>query len=155
MHACTYCTLLGKCTWTGPDKPDMAFAIKKLARKFAKPTMLAMKLFRYVQGTRRAYHDLIGELGTNDEVTAYADADWALTSCDKIFTNGGFVLVEVAQVQLWSRSQPGSARSTCEAELHSMGMAAKEAKLFEVSRLEITAKDNHAIVPYTGASSAR
>jgi hypothetical protein len=154
-----YRTLVGKCIWMGPDRPDLAFAIKELARHVAQPTMadfLAMKkLLRYLQGTRAAYLELIGELGAHDEITAYADADWASNSCDRRSTSGGVVLVGGALVQSWSRTQPSVALSTCEAELLAMGMAASEAKFIQSILRELLPGEQHKIVLYTDASSAK
>ena len=37
-HASMYRAIIARCNYITPDRPDLAFAVKELARRMAKPT---------------------------------------------------------------------------------------------------------------------
>ena len=110
-------------------RPDLAFAVGKLARFCEKPQQkhwIAVKrVFRYLSGSTD-----LGLLfdGTSPlELSGYSDSDWAGDLGDRKST-GGFVFSMANGPVSWSsRKQTIVAASSCEAEYISLSTASKEA----------------------------
>jgi hypothetical protein len=121
-------------------RPDIAWAVNKIAQKVANPTELDVKrgkhLLKYLKGTlregvkyspqrevafRRVYGDLAKEQGkTVDEFVGFCDADFA--GClDTLKSTSGLIIYFRGTAVCWSsKRQSLRATSTCEAEYTSM-----------------------------------
>eukprot|EP00972_Heterocapsa_arctica_P017206 2543256-Heterocapsa_arctica.AAC.1 len=87
---------VGKLMYANQVRPDMAFAVKELARKVSQPSrqdaMAMQHLLRYIKGTQ----DWVLQLGhaegmEKDEVVAISDASWA-DGPSRRSTSGGIIV---------------------------------------------------------------
>ena len=119
---------VGRLLFYSALRPDLHFAVGRLARQVAHPTAadaVALKrVARYVKATADYVLELRPKGGLR--VTAHSDSDWA-GGADRRSVSGGIVFVSGAPVLSWSRVQACRALSSCEAELYGMGSAAVEA----------------------------
>ena len=80
LDRCThaiYSSILGKVSWTTGERPDVAFAVKELAKKASAPTeqdwCRMKRLVRYIRGTT----DLALRLDSGkSDVEVIVDASW-------------------------------------------------------------------------------
>lgn len=99
-------------------RPDIAYAVGKVAQFMSCPgkhQWLAVKnIYRYLKGTIN--RGIVYRRGTNFEVTAYTDSDWAGDQVKRCST-GGYIFTLAGGVVAWmSKLQKVQALSTCEAE---------------------------------------
>jgi len=108
-------------------RPDISFAVARLARFVSAPTSThwaaRRAVLRYLQGTK----DLGIEYGGTSELVAYHDADYAADVDTRRWTMGAVFLLNGGAVAWTSRLQKSVAMSTTEAEYVAALMAAKEA----------------------------
>ena len=111
------------------SRPDLAFAVGKLARFCENPKlkhwMAIKRVLRYVNGTLKmglCYGGYSGE-----PVFGYTDSDWAGDASDRKSTSAYVFMVSGAAVSWCSRKQTITATSSCEAEYVAACMACKEA----------------------------
>jgi hypothetical protein len=116
-------------------RPDVAYAVNKLAQNMLAPTVAAGKacdhVFRYLAGTK-SLGLLFGRgsssqaLGTT--VTAYADADWGSDHTDRKSITGWVAMLNGDPVSWASKKQKVVSQSSCEAELYAEAAAINEIK---------------------------
>ena len=99
-------------------RPDIAFAVTRLAKFAANPSKehmrLAYYILRYMQGTKG--YALCYDGSSNSGLIAYSDSDWAEDRDDRHSTSG-FVFMMANCVVSWvSRRQPTVSLSSTEAE---------------------------------------
>ena len=130
-----YRTLVGRLMWMLPERADIAYVTKELARSVHAPLHSDMgrlrRLVKYLIGTQHlVLHLTVAQPPALTEVEAVTDANWA-TSADLRSTSGGLVKVGGFMVAQWSRTQPITAMSSCEAELLALNEGARQAKLVQ------------------------
>ena len=110
-------------------RPDLAFAVGKLARFCEKPQekhwVAVKRVFRYISGTKDLGILFDGRLPL--ELNGYSDSDWAGDLGDRKSTGGFVFLMSSGPVSWSSRKQTIVAASSCEAEYISLSTASKEA----------------------------
>jgi hypothetical protein len=138
-------SVVGKVLWIIPERPDLSFAVKELAKQVANPTLCtweaAKRLLRYMAGTMRG--GMVYRIDTALEplqVIAMADANWA-SSDDAKSTSGATIWVQGFVVQHFSRTQSTIALSSCDAELLALNTIAAEAKMVQSILMEMTGKE--------------
>jgi len=111
------------------SRPDIAYAVGKLARFCENPKMkhwIAVKrVLRYVKGTSKmglCYNGLNPE-----KVVGYTDSDWAGDVSDRKSTSAYVFMMAGAAVTWSSTKQTIIATSSCEAEYVAMSATSKEA----------------------------
>ena len=121
--------LVARCNYLSPDRPDIAFAVKELARAMAKPTrgdlQRPKRMARYLTGKARIIMRYAWQ-PTQTVVIAYSDAGCA--GCRKIrkSTTGGCVKIGTHCIKGWSRTQSLLALSSGESELYASLKASAE-----------------------------
>lgn len=127
-------------------RPDIAFAVNKLAQQMQSPTTAHAKstdrVFRYLAATkskgmlfgRRCIEDysLKNQEKKSHQVgniiTAYADADWGSDPTDRKSITGWIVMVDGDPVSWACKKQKVVSQSSCEAELYAEAAAINEIK---------------------------
>ena len=135
-----YRRAVGRLLWTVGERPDLAYAVKELARRVQKPTeedWIALKrMLRYIKGTQYA------ELGlqVNGEeklvVRVITDANWA-SPFDGKSTTGLSVWLNGFLLAHRSKTQATIAQSTCESELLALGGGVMEGKFVQTIPKEL------------------
>ena len=112
-----------------PDRLDIAFAVKELARSMAKPTrgdwQKLKRLGRYLLDKPRMqqvykWHDVQSVIKT------YTDADWAGCRATRKSTTGGCVMLGAHTLKGWSKTQALVALSSGESEVYAALKASAE-----------------------------
>ena len=89
--------LAARVNYLAQDRPDIQFAKKELCREMAKPTMRGWtklkRLARYLVGARSMIWKFRECDADFDEVTLYADSDWAGCTRSRRSTSGGIATV--------------------------------------------------------------
>ena len=126
-----YRRIVGKLMWMLPERPDLAYCTKELARNLAKPRASdwakLKKLCRYLRGTSNAVLSLGGDNEPSNQLEVFSDSDWA-TGESRRSTSGGAILSGGWLLNSWSRTQPTVALSSCEAEFMAISTSLVEAK---------------------------
>ena len=111
------------------SRPDIAFAVSKVARYTSKPTVEHWKavkhIFRYLVGTIN--HGILFSRSSSSECIGYSDADWGGDLDDRKSTSGFIYQIGEGPVSWSSRKQNSVALSTSEAEYVALASAAQEA----------------------------
>ena len=163
-EASHYRSVVGKIVWMLPERSDLSFSGKELARHVQAPTIGDYKslkhLVRYVTGTKEDY-----TLGLEDKESEYqknnmneevhleiiTDANWR-GEADGKSTSGGVLRLGSWILQTRSRTQSVVALSSCEPELLSMSVGAGEARLAQSLLSELGEKRIiHLITESSGA----
>ena len=115
-QATKYRAFTARCNYLSPDRPDVAFAVKELARNMANPkkgdwTRL-QQWFEWQPAQRR--------------ITTYTDADWAGCKETRKSTTGGVINIGDNMVKSWSKTQALVALSSGESEIHASLKASAE-----------------------------
>jgi hypothetical protein len=114
-------------------RPDIAFAVNRLAQSMQAPTVAHAKacdrVFRYLAGTKSTGL-LFGRNSDAKElsVSAYADADWGSDHTDRKSITGWVTMVNGDPVSWASKKQKVVSQSSCEAELYAEAAAINEIK---------------------------
>jgi Reverse transcriptase (RNA-dependent DNA polymerase) len=136
-------------------RPDIAFAVNKLAQCMQAPTVAQAKacdrVLRYLAGTKST-----GLLfGRNSDakdisVSAYADADWGSDHTDRKSITGWVTMVNGDPVSWASKKQKVVSQSSCEAELYSEAAAINEIKWLRglLGEIHMSAADDPAPILY-------
>ena len=110
-------------------RPDIQYAVNRLARKVKEPTqnaMLALKhLVRYLSKTRHV--TLLFKRGGPSELTGSSDSSWGSMHSPH-GTSGTIFMVGGSPVAWWAKKQSTVAQSTCEAEYEALRHLAVAAK---------------------------
>lgn len=112
-------------------RPDIAFAVNKLARFVQAPLTRHMnaadRVFRYLAGTRDIGLTFGRDPRTDEaHVSAFSDADWASDKTDRKSVTGWIARVNGDPVSWQSKKQAAVALSTCESELYAECAATME-----------------------------
>ena len=110
-------------------RPDIAFAVTSAACFCASPTKehwtAVKRILRYLNGSRQL--GLLYRANTlNEDITGFADADWAGDVGDRKSTSGYVFLLGGAAVSWKSAKQTTVALSTAEAEYVALSTASQE-----------------------------
>ena len=125
-----YRTVVGKCMWVAPQRPDISFTVKELARYVRSPTQtqwtMLKKLVRFLSGTKYSCFALqLKRQISEGQLVCQTDASWASgPGCRS--TSGGVILVQGFPLLHFSRTQTTVSQSSCEAELVAINMMAGE-----------------------------
>ena len=128
-EATKYRAVIARCNYISPDRPDISYAVKELARGMAHPIHGDMqrlrRLGRYLKGKPRLqqWYEWQPSQAT---ITTYSDADWAGCKNTRKSTIGGCIVIGKHNVKPWSRTQSLIALSSGESELYSSLKAAAE-----------------------------
>jgi hypothetical protein len=112
-------------------RPDIAFAVTRLARYCANPTeahyAAAKRILRYLKGTVNYRITYTGTTERDPQLVGYCDADWAQDKDNKRKSTSGYVFVMCGGAVSWqSKKQSSIALSTTEAELMAITSSTKE-----------------------------
>ena len=128
-EASQYRALVARCNYLGPDRPDIAYSVKELARGMAEPTrgnLLQLKrLGRYLKGRPRM-QQLFRWQEMPKMLTTYTDAAWAGCKATRKSTTGGCMKLGNHSIKGWSKTQSLVALSSGESELYATLKAAAE-----------------------------
>lgn len=123
-----YRQLIGSLQYLSLTRPDVAFAVNKLAQYMQRPTdqhMQALhRLLRYLSGTSKM--GLTIHKDSPLTLHAYSDADWARDRDDYISTTAYIVYLGRNAISWTSRKQRTRARSSTEAEYRAVANATAE-----------------------------
>lgn len=114
-------------------RPDIAYAVNKLAQHMQAPTVADGKscdrVFRYLAGTK-TLGLMFGRNSNRADVSvsAYADADWGSDHTDRKSITGWVAMLSGDPVSWASKKQKVVAQSSCEAELYAEAAAINEIK---------------------------
>lgn len=124
-----YRAIVARCNYLAPDRPDVAYAVKELARAMSKPTKGGLQRFkrlgRYLKGKPR----LVLQYGWQAMPTTpiiYSDADWAGCRNIRNSTTGGCMMIGGHCVKGWSKTQSLVALSSGESEMYAALKASAE-----------------------------
>ena len=130
QEATKYRAIVARCNYLAPDRPDIGFAVKELARQMSKPTKgdwVRLKRFgRYLIGKPRLQQRYARQ-NSQRVLKAYSDADWAGCKSTRKSTTGGCIMVGTHAIKVWSKTQSLIALSSGESELYATLRAAAEA----------------------------
>jgi hypothetical protein len=129
MQAYKYRAIVGSLQYlTLSTRPDLAFAVGFAARKTANPQIedwhALQHLLGYLAGTvdyGLVYHK------DEAEIVGYCDSDWAGDKTDRKSTSGYAFIYGGAAISWKCKKQSVVARSTAEAEIVALDLAAREA----------------------------
>ena len=128
-EATKYRAVIARCNYLSPDRPDIAYAVKELARAMANPTLGDMirlkRLGRYLKGKPRLQQWYNWQPNQRTLIT-YSDADWAGCKKTRKSTTGGCMMIGAHSIKSWSRTQSLIALSSGESELYASLKAAAE-----------------------------
>ena len=120
---------MARLNFLAPDRPDIAYAAKGLARAMSNPSngdwLRLKRLDRYIKGRPRlqqVYH----RQPAQSSVTIYSDADWAGCKQTRKSTTGGCIMIGGHATKGWSKTQALVALSSGESELHAALKSAAE-----------------------------
>ncbi len=111
--------------YLGQDRPDLQYAAKEICQDMSKPTAggsaKVKRAARYIVGARRmvwTYKEFEGD-EADVEIVVCVDSDWA-GGADRKSTSGGMVVIGMAAIKHWSRTQKTRALSVGEAEYYAV-----------------------------------
>ena len=136
-------------------RPDISYAISKLARNQVNPTEDdwedVKRVFKYLKGTKNlgiTYH------GKNDVMEATTDASFI--DCEDSKSTGGYVIKLFGDSVAWkSHKQNTVSKSTCEAEYIAMSEASAEIVNLDKAIRDIIDKTMYPVTIWTDNRSAR
>ncbi|KAK0605174.1 hypothetical protein LWI29_023729 [Acer saccharum] len=120
--------VIGALQYLSFTRPDIAFAVNKLAQFMHRPTTghwsLAKRLLRYLRGTLG--FGLVLHRNSSFSLHAFSDADWAGNQDDRSSTSAYVVFLGSNAISWCSRKQRSIARSSTEAEYRAVATTASE-----------------------------
>ncbi|GKV01478.1 hypothetical protein SLEP1_g14026 [Rubroshorea leprosula] len=123
-----YRRLIGSLQYLTLTRPDLSFAVNKLAQFMHRPTELhwqaAKRLLRYLRGT--LFHGLLLQPQSSLNLHAYSDADWAGDRDTMVSTTGYIVFLGQNPISWRAAKQKAVARSSTEAEYRALAATASE-----------------------------
>ena len=127
--ATNYRAIVARCNYLSPDRPDIAFAVKELARAMSKPTKGDMqrlkRLARYIKGKPRLVMQYSWQPKQSTFII-YSDADWAGCRVTRKSTTRGCMKLGSHCFKGWSKTQSLVALSSGESELYASLKASAE-----------------------------
>ena len=129
-QAFLYRAITARCNYISPDGPDIAYAVKELARRMSKPTkgdwQRSKRLGRYLLGKPRL-QQLYKWQQPQQILKVYTNADWAGCRETRKSTTGGCAMLGAHTLKGWSKTQSLVALSSSESELYAALKASAEA----------------------------
>ena len=126
-----YRSQVARCLVLSQDRADITFFANDLCQKMSSPTKKSLaklkRLARYLK--REKQWGQVFKYGkTVEEVTTFADSDWA--GCKEIrkSSSAGVVMLGGHTLKAYTRKQKIIARSSAEAELYAAALVASESK---------------------------
>ena len=120
-EAAKYRRTAAKLNYVSLDHPQIAFAAKEASRTMANPKKgderKIKRLLRYLRGHPVATYQYKWQ-NLPENMTGFSDSDWAGCRRSRRSTSGGLILHGAHLISHWSRTQPGVALSSGEAELN-------------------------------------
>ena len=124
-----YRALVARANYLAPDRADIAFSVKELAKSMSKPTegdwIRLKRLGRYLAGRPRMQL-MFKWQNLPDTIRGYTDADWAGDKDSRKSTTGGCVVLGSHLLKGWAKTQSLIALSSAEGELYATFRAASE-----------------------------
>ena len=121
--------IVARCNYLSPDRPDISFSVKELARHMASPEkgnwLQLKRLGRYLKGRPRLQQWFQWQ-DIPEKMKTYSDADWAGCKNTRKSTTGGCVTMGKHTLKTWSKTQSLIALSSGESELYAMIKASAE-----------------------------
>ena len=115
--------------YLSPDRPDIAFAAKELARSMSSPTQgdweRLKRLARYLKGRPRVVSKFQWQRATGT-LGIFTDADWAGDKRERKSTSVGCIMVGNHLLKGWAKTQTLIALGSGESELYATLRAASE-----------------------------
>ena len=124
-----YRSLVARANYIVPERPDIGFSVKEIARAMANPTQedweQLCRLARYLVGRPRLRINFRFQ-PEPEYIQACSDSDWAGCRKTRRSTSGGIVLYGSHLIRAYSRTQATVALSSAEAELYATVRASAE-----------------------------
>lgn len=124
-----YRVLVARANHISPDRPDIPFAAKELAKSMANPTKgdwcRLKRLGRYVAGRLRL-QTVFEWQGSHREITVYSDAFWAAYKQSRKSTSGGCLLIGKHLNNGRAKTQAFIALSSAESEFYAAPRTSSE-----------------------------
>ena len=116
-----YKSIVARANYLSTDRPDIQYAVKKLATHMSKPTnrnwQELKRLGRYLKGKPRLIIKYDWQNPIN-VLTSFSDSDWAGDRKTRKSTSGGVITIGSHYIKSWSKNQSVIALSSAEAELY-------------------------------------
>ena len=153
-------SIVGRLQWIVPVRPDLAYAVKELARCLSAPTNVDLSALRYVlrfiKGSMKWVFRLEKvEMGKSVSINAYADSNWAGCSKTRKSTSGLVIKIGSNSLEFASRTQSSLALSSGEAELYALGSCVAEALHMSKVLQESKICSETPIIVHTDSSAAK
>ena len=107
-QASQYRALVARCNYLAPDRPDIAYSVKELARKMSNlesgDWMKLKRLGRYLKGRPRLQQTFQWQ-EAQGVIRTYSDADWAGCKQTRRSTTGGCIKLGTHTIKGWSKTQ--------------------------------------------------
>ena len=103
-----YRAIVARCNYLAPDRPDIAFIVKELARAMAKPARGDLQRFKRLASQWKGKPRLILRYAwqpAQTTLTAYSDAGWAGCRKSRKSTIGGCIKLGAHCIKGWSKTQ--------------------------------------------------
>lgn len=118
-----YKSIVARANYLSTDRPDIQYAVKKLATSMSKPTNRNWQelktLGRFLKGKPRLIIKYKWQVPINVP-TSYSDSDWAGDRKSRKSTSGGIVTIGSHYIKSLSKNRSVIARSSAEAELYAI-----------------------------------
>ena len=128
-EASKYRALVARCNYLSPDRPDISYTVKELARHMSNPTKgnwAQFKRFgRYLKGKPRLQQGSEWQ-AIHSVLRTYSDAAWAGCKDTRKSTTGGCIINGRHTLKGWSKTQSLVALSSGESELYATLKTAAE-----------------------------
>ena len=99
---------MARANYLSPDRPDIAFVVKELARAMSSPTRgdweRLKRLARYLKGRPRVVK-IFKWQRPSSTLSIYTDADWAGDKRDRKSTSGGCIMLGGHMSKGWAKTQ--------------------------------------------------
>ena len=126
-----YRAIAARLNYLAPDRLDIAYSVKEVARNMASPRwsdfQKLKRIGRYLIARPRLISKFAWPPGV-DLIAAYTDSDWAGCAATCKSTSGGIVCRGTHVIKSFSEQQRTVALSSAEAELHAMVAASSETR---------------------------
>ena len=129
IKATEYRAITARLNYLSPDRPDISFAVKELARSMSEPTVGSWeklkRLGRYlITRPRMIIH--FPYQNCPKCLRVYTDADWAGCKVSRKSTSGGVMRLGAHTIKSWSKTQTLLALSSGESEFYAALKASAE-----------------------------
>ena len=117
----TYRSIVARLNYLIPERPDLGYATKELARRMSDPSEVDWEMLRrfarYLVGRPRL-RIVYPHQNDPGHLTCYTDSDWAGCQLTRRSTSGGMLMRGAHLLKAWSKTQQTVALSSAEAELY-------------------------------------